>query len=210
MRKTLVVMLVLGLFGGSLAPPATGAKKEKSRKLFKGKLRFYLHSDESSLMCDSGQYMNLENKSGDVACSFILQAAQDALAAASNGPPGLVWSFPASDGVPFRLKAKEGVGGLLAISHGPIIDGSVHFDLTGVIKKAGLEGEATLVHEELEIGTSPPGTKEFDLGFSLPRNLDGRVFHSLKLEVAVRGVTPSASVAMEDPASHITIHAKRR
>jgi hypothetical protein len=198
MKKTIVALLALGLVAGSLSGSAVAGKKKQ--KLFKGELSFYLHHEgcgEDNTLA----YMDLEDKSGDDSCAYIFQPAQEAFVATGLSDP-LTWSYAATDGVPFRLKAKKGVKGLLAIGHVGIVEGSVDVRLSGSTKK----GSETLVEENLEIGTAPPGTAEIDLDLAIPKKLNGKVFESLSVDVTIRGVAPQAWVSLENPATHITIH----
>jgi hypothetical protein len=199
MKKIAITFMALGLVVGSLATPGLAGKK----KAFKGPLDFYMHwDDDGAGGCEGAVYMDLEDKPGDTSCAFVFQGAQEVLIAGGQG--ALIYSFPATGGLPFKLNAKKGVTGLLAISHAGIVGGSVDFKLSGMTKK----GSATLVEESLPIEPAPPGTAEIELDLALSKKLHGQVFESLGLDVTIRGVTPNAYVDMESPASYLRVYGR--
>lgn len=214
MKRTVVVLVAVGLLAGALIAPADAKKKKKKPptpvvKLVPGELKYFLHyPDDGAGGCTATTHMDLKD-SPDSGCSYTFQAAQEAFAA--SGQELLAYSYPATEGMPFVLDASRKLTGEITLRGTISYQAKAELVLSGVVGGADVvlaEGETAAGNGALSNsvqGQNLPGpavTVPIDL--ELDKALDKQEVTALTLTVTIRGVH-RGGVDYERTPSHVIV-----
>lgn len=137
--------------------------------------------------------MNLADSEGDTTCSSFTQVGQEVLA--GTGQDLIVYSYPATNGVPFLLDATRKFTGTIVL-RGTITERAyAELSLAGNVGGTDMtiaEGETTAGSGRLSDNAQgvdlpgPPAILTFEIGIA--PDLDFKVVTDLDLNVTVRGL----------------------
>lgn len=215
MKKTLIVMLILGLVAGSLAAPAA-AKKKKKKKAAPVAVdqKFFLRDADG---CETSQNQLSLTDGPDSACWYAdTSAFYDVVVEAGLlTPADLGQTWTSVDGTPFKLDATKPITGEISTSSGScIIDGGCAPVGVGAGQAAlDIVITATIGGEPKELGTFAetfvvtPGTT-YTSKFEIPVDaaLAGLEVESLSVLTYLHGAAVGHGIVeLETPASFVTI-----
>lgn len=214
MKRTVVVVVAIGLLAGALVAPADAKKKKKKPPvpavtLVPGELKYFLHyPDDGAGGCTATTMMDLKD-SPDTGCSYTFQAAQEAFIA--SGQEILTNVYPATEGTPFILDASRKLGGEITLR------GTVSYDTYAEIVLSGTVGGAEVVLAQGESapangaasgsveGQELPGPAvTVPLDLEIDKTLDKQEVTALTLSVTIRGVH-RGGVDYERSPSHVIV-----
>jgi hypothetical protein len=201
MKRSIVVLVALGLIAGSLAAPVEAKKKKKKPKtppavtLVPAELKFFPHYPPDGATpegCTSTQSMDLKD-TVDTTCSNSTQVAQEVFAAA--GEELISYVYPSTEGTPFILDASRKLTGEVTLR------GTFSVNAKAELLLAGTVGGAEAVIAEGETGMGNGIASNTAQGVELPgpavtvpieieidKALDKLEVTTLTLTITVRGV----------------------
>lgn len=204
MRRHLVVLLVVGLVVGALAP-AQAAKKKKPKKPVPVDVTYnVVWNGDACALSTSTALANPEEACLDVFAGGITGSRL------GSGP----FVIPAIDGLPLTVDAAKPIKGKLQMDSFVLANGApvpvgvgaseVHVTLTGTSAGADVTlGEATAEY----VVTPATADYEFEFEMTPAADLAGKVLDSLTLTVDVVGPTIFHGVIPADGTSTVTLGA---
>lgn len=218
MRRMIVLALVVGLVGGSLAVPAT-AKKKKKKKLVAVDQTYYLRRDACGTASDNPR-LSIEDGTDGSCWAINWGAASDATGEAGDAgaPVGAAWeSYSAADGVPFILDATQPITGEITLyggscatadacaPQGGLAAGNPTFKVIVFGETGGEEQELGQFEESFEVTPDSP-THTSSVSVDIDPSFNKQAFTAFRIEVVVGGqAVGPGGIEYDDPASFITV-----
>lgn len=211
-RRLITLMVVLGLIAGALAGPAVAKKKKKKPALVQVDQPMFLRGDA----CDAeARALSLEDNA-DAECIYTRAGlVYDTIPETAPAPVGAnPWqSWPAVDGVPFKLDATKPVTGEIYVKGlFPLVGDYPGFSAGQVKVTVRLVGESG--GEEVELGefvdeyTVTPGSDAYmsEVEIAPDAALHKADFTSLTLHTRIGGASVGHGVyKLNDPSSFIKV-----
>ena len=221
MKRSIVVLVALGLLAGALVAPADAKKKKKKPvravTLVPAELKFYPHHTPDGATpegCTGAYFMDLKADTADTTCSNSAQVAQEVYAAA--GDELISYSYPATEGVPFVLDASRKLTGEITLRGTVSVDAKAHLKLSGTIDGA----EAVIAEGETGTGNGaasnsvqgndlPGPAVTLPIELDIDKALDKKDVTGLMLVITVRGFH-RGHVDLDRNPTHIVVPAFRK
>lgn len=203
MKRTLAILLALGMLAAVLAAPATAAKKKP--KLVKSELTLFLRWDAGSADCDGPTYLSSEEgENPGNGCTFIFQGAQELLTATGQEPLSRDWPAQEED-VPFKLDTSRPIEGHMVIRGHVAPQAHLEVEVGGNLKNdfKALGSYRSDDYMIISSGTTGPVEVHFEIEVE-NKKLNKKSFSSLNLNTAIRGVQAVGYIDLDAP-SYITI-----
>lgn len=214
-RRTVALVVALGLVGGALAAPAQGAKKKKKPKapvLVQVDQQMFVRGDACTVEARS---LSLEDNA-DAECIFTRAGvAYEAVPESAPAPVGASpWQeWPAIDGVPLKLDTSKPITGEiyteglfpLVGDYPGVSAGQVHLTIQFVGETGG---EEKVLGEFVDEFTAVPGSDPHlsEVEIALPAELEGAEFSSIKMRTRFGGASVGHGVLkLDDPSSFVKI-----
>ena len=210
MKRTLILLLIVGLVGGSIVGPAAAKKKKKKPK--QTPVTYLLRRDGCNTDADNPHLSVVDGP--DAACVWSdAGLLWDVYSGAGLLDPSEV--YPATDGVPFVLDATKPLTGEItlygpqcvagpACAPGPISAGNAVFTMD-VIGEVGGE-EKVLGTFEDQFTAVPGETHTSSVSIEIDPALDKLAFDALRIEVYHGGQAYGpGGIEYDDPASFIVV-----
>ena len=183
MRRNAIILLVIALIAGSMAPVAEAAKKKKKKPVPVDQVFHLVWGGEACALSVTADMANPEES-----CADTFWGATEAL----SGGPAII---PAIDGLPLTLDASKTIRAKLAVQSwyfaglGPDVMGigeaEVHALLTGV---SGGE-EITIGEATSEPYLVTPASANYEVEFEIQpaEELNNKVFEEITLSLQTQG-----------------------
>lgn len=200
MKRSIVILVALGLLAGALVAPADAKKKKKKPAppvtLTPVELKFYPHHAPDGATpegCTGAYFMDLKGDTVDTTCSNSTQVAQEVYAAA--GQSLISYTYPATEGVPFVLDASRKLTGEVTLRGTVSVNAKAHLTLSGTVGGSDVviaEGETTTGNGAASNsvqGVPLPGPAvTVPVELEIDKALDKAEVTGLTLVITVRGV----------------------
>ena len=214
-KRTLALVLALGLVGGALAAPAQGAKKKKKPKapvLVQVDQQMFVRGDACTVEARSLSIVD----NADAECIFtragiVYEAIPESAPAPVGANPWQEW--PAIDGVPLKLDTSKHITGEIyteglfpLVGDFPGISaGQVRLTIQFVGETGG---EEKVLGEFVDEFTAVPGAEPHltAVDIALPTELEAAEFTSIKMRTRFGGASAGHGVLkLDDPSSFVKI-----
>lgn len=216
MRKLVALALLAGLVFGSVGVAEAAKKKKKKKKApVASELKYFLHWDSDGATpegCTGPVHMNLQDATGDSTCNYTFQPLQEAFIATGAQAP-LVYTYPATEGVPFVVDASRKLKGEIVLRGTFTIQGKVDLVLNATIGGQQVklaEGSTAAANGVLSSAVQgqqmpgPPAVLPVDL--EINKAADKQQVTALSLDVVVRGLH-RGGIDYEATPSHVIVPA---
>ena len=201
MKRNVVILVVIGLVVGLLAPTAATAKKKKKKKPVPVDLTYHINWGEDVCV------LSLTPVESEEACADPLAGATSSF--------GTAFEMAAVDGLPLTLDAAKPIKGVInvhsyyLVGAGPDVMGIGQPEID--VKLAGMAAGAEVVIGELttEPYTVTPASAEYVVEFEIvpPEELAGTVLDELTLTMQITGNSMFHGVFPADGTSTLTLGA---
>lgn len=196
MKRSVVVLVALGLLAGALVAPADAKKKKKPPATpVPVELKFYPHHTPDGATpegCTGAYFMDLKGETKDTTCSNSTQVAQEVYAA--TGQELVSYTYPATEGVPFVLDASRKLTGEITLRGTFSVNAKAHLKLSGTVDgddaviAEGETGSGNGLASNTAQGVDLPGPAvTLPIELDVDKALDKKQVTGLTLVITVRG-----------------------
>ena len=180
-KKLVVLALIAGLVAGSLSVAEAKKKKKKKAKLVPATSTFFLRHDSDDCADEASFKLSIEDAE-DVDCQYADNAAWPVLGFVSL-------SYPAADGVPFKLDATKPITGVVSVRSYFVGVGAGPASVT--VQLAGVSGgqEVALGEWSTDYTATPTTTHTFEYEIETDDSLNKKDFTAFTATVIPDGTT---------------------